>query len=98
VRNPLGDRRDWQTIASASGLGCSVVASLLLAIGGGVLLDRWAGIPPIFTIVGVVLGVATAGYLLYQLTMLSRPGPGERPPVKRRRTKPPVEPDEEDDE
>jgi hypothetical protein len=54
--------------------------------------------PPIFTIVGVVLGVATAGYLLYQLTMLSRPRPGERPPVKRRRTKPPVEPDEEDDE
>jgi hypothetical protein len=53
---------------------------------------------PIFTIVGVVLGVATAGYLLYQLTMLSRPGPGERPPVKRRGTKPPVEPDEEDDE
>ncbi len=95
--SPLGDRRDWQTIANASGLGCSVVASLLLTIIGGLLLDRWAGTSPIFTIVGIFLGVATAGYLLYQLAMLSRPGPGERRPVKRNGTKPPVEPDDEDD-
>lgn len=98
VRNPLGNQKDWQTIASASGLGCSVVASLLLAIGGGIIVDRWAGTAPIFTILGVVLGVATAGYILYQLTMLSRPSPGERPPAKRSGTKPPVEPDDEDDE
>jgi hypothetical protein len=51
---------------------------------------------PIFTIVGIFLGVATAGYLLYQLAMLSRPGPGERRPVKRSGTKPPVEPDDEE--
>lgn len=98
MRNPLGNQRDWQTIASASGLGCSVVAALLLTIGGGVLLDRWAGMSPIFTIVGIFLGVATAGYLLYQLAMLSRPGPGERRPVKRSGTKPPVEPDDEEDD
>ncbi len=52
---------------------------------------------PIFTIVGIFLGVATAGYLLYQLAMLSRPGPGERRPGKRSGTKLPVERDAEDD-
>lgn len=60
-------------IGTASGLGCSVVSSLLLCIVGGVLLDRWLGTLPIFTLVGVVLGLGAAGYLFWQLATMSRP-------------------------
>lgn len=71
--NPLGNQRDWRAIGTASGIGCSIVASLLMCIGGGALLDRWLGTMPLFTLVGVVLGMASAGYLLYQLAMTVRP-------------------------
>nr|WP_286207071.1 AtpZ/AtpI family protein [Thermomicrobium sp. CFH 73360] len=53
------------------GLGFSVVSSLVLCIGGGVLLDRWLGTMPLFTLAGVVLGLATASYALYELARVS---------------------------
>ncbi len=72
-RGSLGSQRDLRAIGMASGLGCSVVVSLMLCIVGGLLLDRWAGTKPIFTLVGVALGLATAGYLLWQLATLDLP-------------------------
>ncbi len=59
--------RDWQAIGEALTLGFSVVSSLVLCIGGGVLLDRWLGTAPVFVLVGVALGLITAGYSLYKL-------------------------------
>jgi ATP synthase protein I len=97
VQNPLGDRKDWQTLAAASSLGCSVVTSLLLTIVGGVLLDRWAGTSPIFTMIGIFLGLATAGYLLYELAMLSRPDKGVIRLKKRAKTEQRDERDDEDE-
>jgi ATP synthase protein I len=80
MENPLGDfaenKRDWQAVGVASGLGCTVVVSLLLCIGGGVLLDRWLGTSPIFVLVGVALGLAAAGYSLYELAVLGMPDRG----------------------
>ncbi len=70
---PPRGQQDWRAIGAASGLGCSVVASLLLCIGGGILLDRWLGTLPIFTLVGVALGLALSGYLLYQLAVMNLP-------------------------
>ncbi|MDW8058506.1 MAG: AtpZ/AtpI family protein [Thermomicrobium sp.] len=63
--------RDWQSIGVALSLGLSVVSSLVLCIGGGVLLDRWLGTAPIFSLLGVVLGLGTAGYSLYQLAVVA---------------------------
>lgn len=76
--NPLGSRtqRDWRMAGAASGIGCTVVASLLICIGGGILLDRWLGIEPIGVLVGVALGLAAAGYSLYELTTLGNPDRG----------------------
>jgi ATP synthase protein I len=71
-RPPRG-QQDWRAIGAASGIGCSVVASLLLCIGGGILLDKWLGTLPIFTLVGVALGLAVSGYLLYQLAVMNLP-------------------------
>ncbi|HMM41391.1 MAG TPA: AtpZ/AtpI family protein [Thermomicrobiales bacterium] len=76
--NPLGPetKRDWQAIGVASGLGFTIVGSLLLCVGGGILLDRWLGTMPIFTLIGVVLGLGAAGYALYELAMLGDPNRG----------------------
>lgn len=72
MENPLGteSQRDWQAIGVASGLGCTVVVSLLLCIGGGIILDRWLDTSPIFTLTGMALGLAAAGYSLYELAVL----------------------------
>jgi len=77
--NPLGtqeSQRDWQAVGIASGLGCSVVVSLLLCAGGGILLDRWLGTAPILLFVGLVLGLGAAGYSLYELAVLGVPNRG----------------------
>ncbi len=73
MENPLGtgSQRDWQAIGVASGLGCTVVVSLLLCIGGGIVLDRWLETSPIFTLIGMGLGLVTAAYSLYELAVLS---------------------------
>jgi hypothetical protein len=59
-----------RVIGVATGLGCSIVAALVLCIGGGVYLDRRFGTTPALTLVGVVLGLAVAGYQLWELTKL----------------------------
>lgn len=81
-KRPLGTRRDWQTVGAAAGLGCSVVTSLILCLGGGVLLDQWLGTQPYLTLVGLALGLASAGYLLYELAVINQPEKGR---LKRRR-------------
>ena len=73
MKSPLRTRREWQLASAATGLGCSVVVSLLITLVGGVYLDRWLGTEPIFTLVGLVLGLATAGYMLYELATLGQP-------------------------
>jgi F0F1-type ATP synthase assembly protein I len=78
MENPLGteSKRDLQAVGAATGLGCTVVVSLLLCIGGGVLLDNWLGTSPIFVLIGVALGMAASGYALYELAVLNLPDRG----------------------
>jgi hypothetical protein len=79
---------------AALGLGCSIVVSVVFFIGGGALLDAKAGTGPVFTLIGVVLALAAAGYQLVELSRVGRrdqkPGPLarglERLPVRRRPT------------
>jgi len=66
-------QQDWRAIGAASGIGCSIVASLLLCMGGGILLDRWLGTSPVLTLLGVVLGLVLSGYSLYQLAVMDLP-------------------------
>jgi ATP synthase protein I len=80
--HPLGppseeSRKDWQAVGAATGLGCSVVVSLLLCIGGGILLDRWLGTTPIFVLIGVAVGLFASGYSLYELTKIGVPKRGQ---------------------
>ena len=72
-------RAQLGAVGAATGLGCSVVVSLIVFIGGGVLLDRALGTAPVLTLVGVALGLLAAGYELYELTRVGikdrSPGP-----------------------
>ncbi|HKG24622.1 MAG TPA: AtpZ/AtpI family protein [Thermomicrobiales bacterium] len=63
----------------ATGIGCSIVVTVIIFIGGGVLIDKAADTAPVFTLVGVVLALTLAGYQLYELSRVGRsdvsPGP-----------------------
>lgn len=78
---PRDQQRDMRMIGLATGLAFSVIASLVICILGGLFLDQWTGTQPIFTLVGVFLGLATAGYFLYELASVNRPSGG---PISRR--------------
>lgn len=71
-QNPLGDRQQLKAIGLAAGLGCSVVASLIMCVLGGILLDRWLDTTPLFTLAGVLIGILAAGRQLYRLAMAGR--------------------------
>jgi ATP synthase protein I len=79
---PTPEQQDLRAIGVATGLGCSIVAALVLCIGGGVWLDRQLGTSPVLTLTGVALGLAAAGYQLWELAQVGsktrRAGPVTR--------------------
>ena len=60
-------------VGAAMGIGCSIVVTLIFFIGGGILLDRAVGMSPVFTLIGVVIGLIGAGYELLELAQVGRP-------------------------
>ncbi len=66
-----GNNQDTRVVGLAAGLGCAVVASLVGAIGFGIILDQWLDKTPVFTLIGVALGLIAAGYELYELVQAS---------------------------
>lgn len=64
--------RDLRKIATASTLGFGVALSLAVMVGGGVWLDRRLDMAPVFTLIGLALGLVAAGYQLYELAQLNR--------------------------
>jgi ATP synthase protein I len=71
-KNPLLDRQQLKAIGLAAGLGCSVVASLIICVLGGILLDRWLETTPLFTLAGVLIGILAAGSQLWRLARTGR--------------------------
>ncbi len=59
-----------------------MVASLVGAIGLGILLDQWLDTTPTFTLIGVAVGLIAAGYELYELVQASS-STGKHGPVAR---------------
>lgn len=64
-------------------MGCSIVAGILISVIGGLLLDQVTGQTPLFTLIGVALGMFLAGYQLWELAQLSSRS-GKVGPVARR--------------
>ena len=67
---PTPEQQDLRAIGVATGLGCSIVAALVLCIGGGVWLDTHFGTTPVLTFLGIALGMGAAGYQLWELAKL----------------------------
>jgi hypothetical protein len=68
------ETKQMRATGVAAGLGCSIVATVVLCIVGGVLLDREFGTEPWLTLAGVGIALAAAGYQLYELSTLGRTG------------------------
>lgn len=71
--------RNYQSIGLATTLGFGIAVSLAVLVGGGVWLDIRLNSAPLWTIIGLALGLIAAGYQLYELVLASRndrnPGP-----------------------
>ncbi|HYN64949.1 MAG TPA: AtpZ/AtpI family protein [Candidatus Limnocylindrales bacterium] len=48
-------------------LGLRLGISVILGLGGGLLLDGWLRTSPIFTLVGMLLGIAAAMYTIWDV-------------------------------
>jgi ATP synthase protein I len=48
-------------------LGLRLGISVILGLGGGLLLDNWLRTSPIFTLIGMVLGIGAAMYTIWDV-------------------------------
>ncbi len=48
-------------------LGLRLGISVVLGVGGGLLLDSWLRTSPIFTLIGMVLGIGAAMYTIWDV-------------------------------
>ncbi len=64
--------KKWRILAFVTELGFTVGFSILIGIGAGWWLDGKLGTRPIFTLIGLFLGLASAGYNLYRLSSMVR--------------------------
>lgn len=59
------ERRSGPNLATLLGLGASTAAILLVGLGLGWLVDRAVHTLPVFTLAGLALGIAGAGFYIY---------------------------------
>ena len=48
-------------------LGLRLGLAVVIGVGGGVLLDNWARTSPLFTLLGVIVGVGAAMYSIWDV-------------------------------
>ena len=77
------EREQLASAGMAVGMGCSIVVSVLISVLGGLFLDQLTDQTPLFTLVGVGLGLFLAGYQLWELAQLGS-RTGKVGPVARR--------------
>lgn len=65
----MRNRRQWDAGATYSGMAFQMGAIIALGTYGGVKLDRWLNLSPLFTIICAMASIALAMYvMIYQLT------------------------------
>jgi F0F1-type ATP synthase assembly protein I len=64
---PGRDANASGNIGIAFDLGLRLGISVILGLGGGLLLDSWLHTSPIFTLAGMVLGIAAAMYTIWDV-------------------------------
>jgi ATP synthase protein I len=68
-----GDDRNPQSAnwGVAFDLGLRLGISVILGVGGGLLVDSWLHTSPIFTLIGMVLGIGAAMYTIWDVARQS---------------------------
>lgn len=93
--NGTGSRNSTlRILALTSGMGCSVAVVLIAFIGGGIFLDGRFDSSPIWTLVGVGVGITAVGMELAAIVRISRTRAASVPWPKSSR---PPDPDDDDD-
>ena len=64
---PERDASASGSIGIAFDLGVRLGISVILGLGGGLLLDSWLHTSPIFTLVGMLLGIGAAMYTIWDV-------------------------------
>ena len=62
------DNPTVRALGMVTGIGLSIGLCLLLSVGLGLYLDHRLGTAPVFLVVGILLGLVSAGYSMYRLT------------------------------
>jgi F0F1-type ATP synthase assembly protein I len=69
-----GAERDEPTARNQTGkmgiafdLGIRLGVSVIIGLGGGLLLDSWLRTSPIFTLIGMALGIGAAMYTIWDV-------------------------------
>lgn len=79
-----------------SGLGCSVAFILIASIGGGILLDRRLDSSPVWTLIGVGIGIVAVVIEMATIVRMSRARSASA--AWPRSSRPPDPEDERDDD
>lgn len=61
------DSGESRNIGIAFDLGLRLGISVILGLGGGLLLDSWLHTSPIFTLVGMLVGIGAAMYTIWDV-------------------------------
>jgi ATP synthase protein I len=48
-------------------LGLRLGVSVILGLGGGLVMDNWLGTLPLFTLIGMALGIGAAMYTIWDV-------------------------------
>ena len=83
---PPEERAALGAVGVAAGLGCSIVATVVICIAGGVLIDRETGRTPLFTLIGIGLSLILAAYQMVELSRVSRSGKRSGPATRGAKT------------
>jgi len=67
-KSPIG--RGFGAGYAIVGAGFQFAFAILLFLGGGLLVDRWLGTRPLFTLLGVAIGLA-AGFYAFILRVMA---------------------------
>jgi F0F1-type ATP synthase assembly protein I len=67
ARPERGGRTPAPNWGMAFDLGLRLGISIILGLGAGLLLDGWLRTSPIFTLIGMVLGIGAAMYTIWDV-------------------------------
>ena len=61
---PMRSAASWGLVFD---IGIRMGVSVGIGLGAGLLLDNWLGTRPIFTLIGMIVGIAAAFYALWDV-------------------------------